>query len=50
MILDCVSLVFQQLGIQEEFERMGKPTITAQFFNENHKPLLTLDFSDKKDL
>ncbi|KAF9371874.1 hypothetical protein CPC16_002789, partial [Podila verticillata] len=38
------------LGIQEEFERLGKPTIAAQFFNEHHKPLLTLDFSEKKDL
>ncbi|KAF9309490.1 hypothetical protein BG003_009705 [Podila horticola] len=45
-----VSQVFAQLGILEEFEAMGKPNVAAHIYNANHKPLLTLDFSERSDL
>ncbi|KAG0069260.1 hypothetical protein BGZ92_004709, partial [Podila epicladia] len=45
-----VAQVFDQLGILKEFEAMGKPNITAHIYNANHKPLLTLDFSERANL
>ena len=38
-----VGPLFQQLGIYEEFKKIGKYTTDLQMFNENLKPEFTIE-------
>lgn len=49
MSLGCnVAGFFEQLGIYEEFTKLGKPSNTMQLYKEDLTPNFTLDFSDRK--
>ncbi|KAF8951052.1 hypothetical protein BGZ52_000564 [Haplosporangium bisporale] len=41
---------FEQLGIYEEFTKLGKPSNTMQLYKEDLTPNFTLDFSARKAL
>ncbi|KAG0029724.1 hypothetical protein BGZ82_007785 [Podila clonocystis] len=39
--------LFEQIGIFEEFQNIGKPNVEAHFFTEQLKPLITMDFAER---
>lgn len=48
MSLGCtLSPVLAQLGILEEFQNIGKPSVDAHFFTEQLKPLFSMDFAER---
>lgn len=48
MSLDSsVSTLFEQLGLLEEFIKIGKPNIGLEVFNDERKPAFVMDFSKR---
>ncbi|KAG0029723.1 hypothetical protein BGZ82_007784 [Podila clonocystis] len=43
----CFSNLFKQIGIFDEFVKLGKPNRLMELFDENLKPLFELDFKDR---
>lgn len=43
----CFSNLFKQIGIFDEFVKLGKPNQLMELFDENLNPLFNLDFKDR---
>lgn len=39
--------ILEQIGILEEFQKIGKPNVDAHFFTEQLEPLFTMDFAER---
>lgn len=46
----CFRLVFDQLGIYEEFNKIGKPNHKMEVYNGDLDPLFTLDFQARESM
>lgn len=43
-----VGTLFKQIGIYEDFEKIGKPNVAARFYNEERKPLFSMSFAERE--
>lgn len=42
-----VSTLFEQLGMLEEFKKIGKPNVGLEVFSEDRKSAFLMDFSKR---
>lgn len=43
----CFAQLFKQIGIFDEFVKLGKPNRLMELFDEDLNPLFNLDFADR---
>lgn len=42
--------LFEQIGVYEEFKKIGKPGIQLQVFSDDLKPQFVMDFTERESL